>query len=206
MKKLSVLIALALCLTIGGAYATWTYYTTVPSAVNGNVGVSIEASEVVAAGSLEVTTDDIALTVYDKGDYVAALKATDANSKIVVKFTAGAGIHTTDPAYTNGISIPVAIAVNGMANYNGSSPITVLVANFNILPAGSTASGNDLVWEGSNGTFTCEITAAKILSCVQVGDGNLTLDTIDKYNDFTKALKNNGDTFGDIKVTIGKVS
>lgn len=198
MKKLSVLIALALCLTIGGAYAAWSYYATVPAHVDGTVNVQIEAAETVQAGSLALGANKtVTIDVNNAGNYVAELVG---SGDLVVTFTATSGMHTDDPIYQNGLEIPVAINVAGFGLIDGTNAaISAKVASFKIMPKGTDVTGtNNLVWDGSNGVFTCTITAAKVVSCLQLGGGSVTLPTPAAHETFSNAL-----TTGTVTVVIG---
>ena len=187
MKKLSVLIALALVLTIGGAYATWTYYTTVPAAQSGVVTIDLEASEQVAAGTLNVVVSgDAKLTIDDiHGTYVPGFESVGT---ITVTFTANE--KATSEILTNGIELPIAIASNkGVITVNDSA---------NGLVIGTKNSDKAIKWTGSDGTFTCEIPVATIASHLTINGGS-KLDTIAKYNEFQTNLGNDAK----ITVTIG---
>ena len=184
MKKLSVLIALALCLTITGAYATWTYYTTVPASVNGTIGVSISTSEEIDAGTLAKSEGTLTLTIDDVNNNY--LPGFSANGSITITFTA----HERAPedVRTYGIDVPLTIATANIGNYESTAAISVK-STANDLVIGRTDGSSPFKWTSQgNGVFTCEITAAKIAEYLTILDGSTKLDTLTKYNNFKTAL------------------
>lgn len=111
MKKLSVLIALALVLTIGGAYATWTYANgavTLPNQSE-NVGISMGTKDYSGSvGSVAVTTlpSFVVEPVADKSDYHTNL---EGSGNLVLTFTPDD--HASDDIKTGGSPVKVKITI-----------------------------------------------------------------------------------------------
>ena len=88
MKKLSLLIAMILCVTIGGVYATWTY-TQNTDVADEAVNVNMNLTDVAYSGSYgtyKVDTTGLSLTIDPKTGttHTTALYATGS---IVITFT-----------------------------------------------------------------------------------------------------------------------
>lgn len=78
MKKgLTVLATMALCVTIGGVYATWTYaQSTATASEETELSLTIEGSNT-SKGTIEVSkSDDFKLEVVDGGSYNTKLEIT----------------------------------------------------------------------------------------------------------------------------------
>ena len=72
MKKLSLLIALILCVTIGGVYATWSYATTTSAGLEFTEYASITAvANNTKKGSMTLTTEPMYIIDDTNADWVA---------------------------------------------------------------------------------------------------------------------------------------
>ena len=72
MKKLSLLMALAMLITVGGVYATWTYHEGVITQ-RPYMDISLSMAPVTsqnAKGTLDVNTNTLTITIDDKGGYL----------------------------------------------------------------------------------------------------------------------------------------
>lgn len=174
MKKLSTLIALILCVTIGGVYATWTYtgstITSVDRTLSHGMAASVTEGDV---GVFEITNNnvDISIDQTAAGNYSAKLVITGG---VTVTFTPNAG--APEDVINNAIPTHAVIYTkNAEANkYEGSE---IYVKN-------STTSEIDLSWvKGSDGKFTANITAEQIDSLLDLG-ADFVLDTEAKYQEF----------------------
>lgn len=95
MKKLSLIVALAVVLTIGGVFAAWQYPTgTIADASQGSIKVNISYEDVAGdVGSLQVVTaPSFVIDQEGTGDYDAVLEAT----KMTIGFTPKLGSVYTD--------------------------------------------------------------------------------------------------------------
>ena len=112
MKKLSILVALILCVTIGGVYATWNY-------AQGNVssttkyfdaGTTITDKVVdTAKGTITVDTTNLKITIDDSdNDFYGEMTI---EGYVTVTFTPNTGADAT--VATNGIALQYALGESG---------------------------------------------------------------------------------------------
>jgi len=130
MKKLSVLIALVLCVTIGGVYAAWTY--TNPDAditdrhFNQLITISAATQEG-AAGEYAIETNITGMSIDQKGTnsesvdfHKAVLNYTTSDGETpYIKFTLRLKENTGSDIFST-LDSTYSIAVIGTQNYNGS--------------------------------------------------------------------------------------
>ncbi|MBQ3491999.1 MAG: hypothetical protein IJA74_05570 [Oscillospiraceae bacterium] len=129
MKKLSVLIALVLCVTIGGVYAAWTY--TNPDAditdrhFNQLITISAATQEG-AAGEYAIETNITGMSIDQKGTnsesvdfHKAVLNYTTSDGETpYIKFTLKLKENTGSDIFST-LDSTYSIAVIGTQNYNG---------------------------------------------------------------------------------------
>ena len=189
MKKLSVLIALALCITIGGVYAAWTYAT-------GNVTNNTNLSDISVGMEVEKNSSKGTLTAEfsqtpnfsvepDTGN-VPKLQNNDTDVKLVITFTPD---DAAEPdVKTHGIDVTVTLSASGFGQYNsGTDVISVKTAQIDI-------SKGD--WTVSDGVLTYEITSDTIIGCLSV-DNTKALTTATEAETFRAAV-----TSGKITINI----
>ena len=86
MRKLSLLMALLLCVTVGGVYATWTYYDTTADVFDASAEIKVELADVSssgASGSYSMSTN-LALVIDQKNeDHEAELKFISNNGEAI---------------------------------------------------------------------------------------------------------------------------
>ena len=86
MRKLSLLMALLLCVTVGGVYATWTYYDTTADVFDASAEIKVELADVSssgASGSYSMSTN-LALVIDQKDDeHNAELKFVSNNGEAI---------------------------------------------------------------------------------------------------------------------------
>ncbi len=130
MKKLGTIIALALVLTIGGVYATFSYAQGNATEATGNVGKQLAAATVDAEkGSILIEENTFVITVDDVGNLTTGASYSGA---LKVKFVATDGADQT--VKDDGIKIKMTVsfgltddATQGLtANKYGSDDIFVL--------------------------------------------------------------------------------
>ena len=75
-KRISILTTVALFVTMGTVYATWTYaQEEANSLMDVAIGTTLESEDCVAKGDIKLTSNDLVLTVDKKDDsYFATLK------------------------------------------------------------------------------------------------------------------------------------
>lgn len=184
MKKLSLIVAMAVILTIGGVFATWTYNDAAvdPVTVN-NLGVTINTPstdskqatlEASGAPTLRIVNNGAATN--DPSQYAAALVI---ENDIVVTID----ISTMAPEATrDGVALEYVVTVEGddASLFNvTSTPVTLY----------KTGSDSDVLLDGDTAT----IAATDLDDLIQLKP--ITLDTAAKHTTFSNNLK-------DVKFTI----
>lgn len=180
MKKISILIAFAMILTIGGVYATWNYaqgeiasIDMTQSAVLTEKVIDTPMGSISVNNNLEIIIDDT------NDDHVAELII---EGGINIVFTA----HELAPenVRTNGIPMQYTITTTTSWEYAGTQIFTAQTAPILI---------ND-----GNATFTATITAAEIMNALTLA--NISLPTVADYDAFELALAN-----GEIIITVSEI-
>ena len=180
MKKFALLIALALCVTVGGVYATW-YYT------SENAGVTSVDSYV----KIEMGTVDDSIGALGEFDYIDTVE-------ILVEPKEGTA-HVTDLVITGELTFtfkPDAAA----SEYVKANAIPATFY-FDISAASWQYEGQDLfifdsddkhdiVWtdDDGDGVFTFTMDAAALAHHIQINA--FTLDTRADYDAFKEVLRN----------------
>ena len=207
MKKLSVLIALVLCVTIGGVYAAWNYSQGNTASVN--VSREINMAQVVTNGIKGTITatpqNNFAFLVDDitndtpNGDgtytdikYKAVLVGT---GDIKINFTANPGADQTTK--DKGIKMIATITLSAKDNLKYSDPHT----SQDVVPIAVKTGANVIaleITENEDGepvdkdgkpdiTNEATITAQEIVDCLELA--NVILDTKAENDAFHTALK-----------------
>ena len=178
MKKLSILVALILCVTIGGVYAAWSYTSSSMTSVDRTLSHGLTAAVTDGdVGVFQITQNsvDVAIDQTTTGNYTAKLVVTGS---VTVTFTPndGAPAHVIE----NGIPSHATIYTKN-ADTNKYNDAEIYVA---------TGTTVELDWvKDSNGTFTATISAEDIDSMLNLG-ADFVLDTHDEYKAF-HALEEN---------------
>ena len=171
MKKLSILVALILCVTIGGVYAAWSYTgsttTAVDRTLSHGMATAVQKGDV---GIFSITENniDIKIDQMAAGDYRAKLVITGS---VTVTFTPNDGA----PEDVTESAIPAEAVIylkNAEANqFEGKNIYTV------------TNTPVKLNWNKNGNSFTATITAENVASMLGLSD-DLVLDTHEKYMQF----------------------
>ncbi len=188
MKKISLLVALILCVTVGGVYATWNYAHNTATAQTKYLDASTiitDKVESLSKGTIKVDTSNLKITVDDSNnDYYAELKI---EGNIKVDFTASAG--ATDEVANNGIKMQYVLGTTDNFKYNGN----------NIFTIDSTAQ------KQTDATKSFTIEASELTNLISLyvdGDGKtVKLPTADDYILFKQALHS-----GSISITVSEVT
>ena len=212
MKKLTLLIALIVAVTIGGVYATWTY-------ANENAGIDDDSVEILltipdaktegSAGTLEVSTNNFGFKISQLGAeadtptkfHLAVLKLVPntqgAEPEITLTFTPSTG--TNIDAKMKGINAYFYFTTSGEMKYEGTDIFSFGASASDphkILPVGSTVAqdSHDLVWVPDNVAnptkFTCTIKGDDILTHVKLTQ-DFVLDTVTEHSNFKAAANKN---------------
>lgn len=184
MKKLSVLIALALVLTIGGAYATWTYATGSVQPLDKEFGISMGAkveNDSTAYGTYAVTSTPNFIVEPKDGTYNPQLIVNGASPALVITFTPDQNAPDTIKSSATPTKITISSTIG---QYDGKDVITVKTAEV------------QLVWVKTGDTFTATIDAATFLTYLTLNE-TFSLDTPLKYTNYSNVL-----TAGKINVNV----
>lgn len=178
MKKISLLIALCLILTIGGVYAAWNYaqgnVTNAIDSMDVGTGKNIYITEAVvgnAKGTINVDAN-AATIVIDNADnnHVAEV---DYSGDIVITFTPNAG---ADPdVISDGIKLQYTLVCSSGWEYNGKAIFA--------------SSSAPITLNGGAATKSVTIPASEWSDLLTFNGGaDLTLSTADAYQTFHDAL------------------
>lgn len=183
MKKLSLLIALMLCITIGGVYATWTYTQTTDVA-DESVGAAMNLTSVAYAGSYgtyEIDKSTLTLTIDPKAGTTHTTSLQVAG-EIVVKFTPS----NVAPVEIKQEGVPTKYSFS-LSNdawtfndgHNGEKNVVALTHN---------GDQHDVTWvPNADGTFSFTLSAADIAAHLDLTE--FVLDTKTLYDEYTIALR-----------------
>ncbi len=180
MKKISVLIALILCVTIGGVYAAWIYTGSTVSVADRTLSHGMATATTDGdVGILKVVHNDIDIKIDQTavGDYRANLVITGS---ITVSFTPNDG--APENVINNAVPAKCALYIkNADTNLYGGSHIYVL----------TTVPYIDLAWgeKKADGSFEATVDAADIDSLIDLG-AEFVLDTHAEWTEF-HALEEN---------------
>lgn len=176
MKKLSLLIALCMLLTISGVYATWTY-TQNTDVADEAVNMNMNLTDVAYSGSYgtyKVDTSSLKLAIDPKAG-TTHTTALYIEGNIVVTFT------------PNSVA-PVEIKQNGLdTTYTLSLSNPNWKYNSQNIVALNHAEAHDIEWvKQADGTFTYTISAADLAGHISLAE--IVLDTKVAYDAYNTVL------------------
>lgn len=185
MKKFGLAATLAMCMTVGGVYATWTF-------AEGN---TVEANTTVTVGmtGMNAATEKGVLSVMVMGESGYSFAIDDANNDhkpdekksgtVTITFTPNA--HASEDIKTDGIDVKFSIkyvAKTGGAatladwKYDGATIFDVTYTDSNPLHLDAEAATY------ANGVFTWTIDAASVGLALTSDIKEVVVDTVGKYN------------------------
>lgn len=177
MKKLSLIVALAVVLTIGGVFAAWSYPSDTPDFATGNVTVGIELGDSLGAkGSVTASVQGFKIepTATDGTNYKAILSD---DTKVVLQFTP-----TLGSKYNDGTQLKIAYTVTVDNNPTTDAAAGAAQKIFNTTDKISVQKTFDVATTEDPATIT--LTAADL----GIALNDFTLDTKAKYDAFEEAL------------------
>ena len=181
MKKISILIVLAMIVTIGGVYATWNYAQDGVAEVD--VVPTIALTEKVvstAQGTIAVDMSNLDISIDDaNNDYDAELVI---DGQIDINFTADT--YADADIKANGLPMQYELTVTTPWEYNGTQIFTV--------------TSGPIELNSGNPTFSATITAADLMSAITLGD--ISLPTVNDYDAFASVLNE-----GEITITVSEI-
>ena len=183
MRKLSILVALILCVTIGGVYATWMY----PGNDIGQViqPVSNVMAETDFTGSFGTyhTVENTLKLIIDQESSTSHNTVLKYEGKLVVTFTPHASISDAQLAAALGATVSVTCADIDSAVY-GTDNKKIWELNENKFYNLTEADWGDPV----EGVYTCTIDCTDLNEIITMAN-TFNLPTIDDYNAFQQVQK-----------------
>ena len=201
MKKLSVLIALLLCVTISGVYATWTYVNTSTDIYDASKEVLVELEDATtdgAAGTFSITTnlglkiDQKEYGPEEKNLHEAELEYYSTNSEpIYLTVTFTPSLNASEDIRNNGVPAELYFTTTTEMSYyaddngklvgpeNGTSKKIFSFSN----PSNNVFNEN-IDWNKNvDGTFSVTYTECDLRSMITL-NGDIILDTKADYDHF----------------------
>ena len=178
MKKLSLLIALCMLISIGGVYAAWVYPGNTINPVDMTIGHGMEAAE--TEGSIGTLSINVSTKVYvvPTGNNPAASNYYDATLKVeggaIVTFTPHPGARDTD--IDTALHKMYAEVYIKNAEENKYNETAIYVAKTPMLIPYER-------WQKQGDTYVATLNVDEIDDLFSLG-GTFVLDDIDKYNAF----------------------
>ncbi len=194
MKKLGLLIAMLLCVTIGGVYATWTY-TQNTDVADETVNMTMNLTDVAYSGSYgtyKIDSTAVKMTIDPKPGTTHTTELT-IEGDIIITFTPNSV--APQEVKDNGIASTFQF---GLTNVNWTfdddttdeTPATEIISLTH-------STAENIVWGSPDetGVFTFVISAAELAEHISLTEFNL--DTKAKYDAFNTALG-----LGQITITV----
>ena len=187
MRKLSILVALILCVTIGGVYATWSY----PGAdvADGHYEVVVELEQATLGGSSGAYAIEanfrIGIDQTADGDYSAKLVFHSTNSSDpYIKITFTPSSLAPDAVKASGLDSEFYLTTTTEMEYDGKAIFTFDNPSDGVFT-------KNVTWnKESDGSFTYTYDYATIQEMIKLSD-DFVLDTKAKYDDFSSCLNGN---------------
>lgn len=196
MKRLGIVAALALVVTVGGVYATWNYANKDVETATATYKVSLSGlGTETQKGSLKVVGSSHNLKVDDIGGYKAGLVC-DAAGKFTVTFEAkSAADGVAQDVIDNGIHLKwyVECVLNSnVTDVNGDGEVTYLDLQYKNTPVFAVDSSETIIdrqdyTTKSGSTFTYEIPVSEVMAKLTLGD--FVLDERSEYDAFEDVLE-----------------
>lgn len=199
MKKLSVLLALMLCVTIGGVYATWTYSET-NDIYDAEYEAKVTLEDAVSTGSAGTykVESNLVLTVDQANtDHEAKLVFSANNGEeIFLKVTFTPADGASEDIKKNAVptelyfktTVPMQYKMDAQGNYSATGTPADIFTFSN--PSDGNFSAN-VVWNPeANGTFTYTLNQDDLEDMISLSQ-TFKLDVKAEYDAFREALAGN---------------
>ena len=169
MKKLSLIVALAVILTIGGVFAAWSYPGgSVANEATTSVTIAVaDGGQAGAKGDITVSSNTMNITIDQGTGYAATLVKTGKATVLYTKKTDAGAEHNT-------INLIATITVGGNNTYNEAAVLTAVNVN---LGSFTTGTAQTIGFEGADIDLSSAINIASIV-----------LDNYDKYTAFKDSV------------------
>ena len=178
IKSLSLIIMLALCLTVGGVYATWSYAEEDVSAATDTTALSIAASTSSgAAGTITVNADNLQINIVNGGNYKTELEVTGS-----VTVTFAPTPETAPSLLPTSFTWALSASDAALAAKHGSENIITSVTN----------TEKAITLDAGN-SYTATITAAEIQNLITLNE--ITLETSAEHAEYKAVVDALTDAF-----------
>lgn len=214
-KKLSMLAAMALCVTVGGVYATWIYATDAVPTAYATMSVTLTGTSTGGqAGTLTIAGTNVGLKIDDPvgGEIHKAELQYDATGKFTITFTPNTNAESDikdgvnlewylglyDSNKDNGPSAPKGGAIDAtsfeftMKDTDGSETEVIgsaytgdVFTTFNTAP--TMIYVNQQTYNNATGAYTCEIPMTAVMAKIALNE-DLYLTTMEQYSAFETLL------------------
>ena len=183
MKKLSILIALILCITIGGVYATW-YYSGAENVadVNEPITINLEDAQTVGShGSYTLVKDMKGAQTFFRIDQIDENHTAGLVCAGTLKIVFTPNVHASQAIKAGNFDTWVYFTGNfSTLEYNNQSIFKPVTAN-------SVENGIKITWTvAENGNLECDLTQL-LKDNIQL-DNVFKLSTLADYNAFAAAI------------------
>ncbi len=188
-KKLSLITAIAMCATVGGVYAMWTYVGKGENyqEVNKNINLT-PAVEEGAYGTYDIQTTglDFDIDQMADGDYrpkmIYGTFPEIHNGNLYISFTPSI-VATVE---IEAVGLTSYVSFNSTAMYEGNN-IFIFPSTITI---GTSDSNETYKWaKNGSGVFEVEIPMSAIENCIKINEeAGFYLDTKTEYDNFNAAL------------------
>ena len=204
-KKLSMLAAMALCVTVGGVYATWIYATQAVPTAYATMSITLTGtSSGGQAGTLTIAGTNVALTIDDDATDAHVHKATlvsNPSGEFKITFTPNTNAESEikdgvnlewylglyDSNKDNGPDAAKGGAIDATAfefTMKNNQPGDVFTT-FNTAP--TTIYVNQQTYNNATGAYTCEIPMTAVMTKIVLNE-DLYLTTMEQYAAFEALL------------------
>ena len=199
MKKLSVLIAMLLCVTIGGVYAAWTYAGTNDIAdAFAEAKVTITDVELTGANGTYKVESNLVLSIDQANENHEAKLVFGSNDggavylKVTFTPTANAPANVKNNAVPSelyyGVTTPMQYKIDAEGNYSDSGTPTNI---FKFSNEGDGKLNNTFDWKKeSDGTFTYTLDVNDLQKAIELSQ-TFVLDLKSEHDAFRTALAGN---------------
>lgn len=199
MKKLSILIALLLCVTIGGVYATWSYALTEDIAdAFAEAKVTIADAEFVGSNGTYKIESNLVLTVDQANDAHEAELVFSANDSqpIYLRVTFTPAVNAPQKIKEEGVpselyfgtTTEMKYKMDAEGNYSESGTATDI---FTLKDVANNELDVNVTWtKESNGTFTYTLDEAALKDQIKLSQ-TFKLDLKSEHDAFRAAMNGN---------------
>ena len=207
MKKLSVLIALFMCVTIGGVYATWTYAGTDDIADSyEEISITVTDAELSGANGTYKITSNFKLEIDQRDDdHYAELKFVSIDSNpVAMTLTFTPASYAPDPVKKSAVPtefyfttpVPMQYAMNAAGDYDAEGEKKDILV-FSNLSDGVFSPNIDWGEPDENGIFTVVYQEEDLKKMIKLNVFEVTVKGEKVVDTFRLDLKSEHDAFRD---------